>query len=130
MIDSGLDKTLPRVSACESGYPNATRRKMKIANRMRRLHRRNHAEFREARYICRIDNLRMLDAPARVCNFALRLRHGFERLLIFIEHESIRRGHQSRAFRPECPFAKPRASIGRNSSSLIVMNPDVSGLSE
>jgi hypothetical protein len=63
---------------------------MQIANRMRRLHRRNHTKLCKAREIHWINNLRVLDSPAWVCDFALSLRHCFEGFLIFVQRESVR----------------------------------------
>ena len=38
---------------------------------------------------CWIDNLRVLDSPARFANFSLVRRHGFERLFVKIENQSV-----------------------------------------
>ena len=56
---------------------------------MRWLHRRNDAELGEARNVGRIDNLRVLDAPARLADFPLVRRDGFECLFVKIENHAV-----------------------------------------
>ena len=57
---------------------------------MRRLHRRDHAEFAEPRQVGRIDNLRVFDAPAGFANFSLAGRHRVKGLLVKIEDHAVR----------------------------------------
>src|SRR5882672_12096839 len=66
-----LNETVPRIGALQSLDAQARRREMQIADGMRRLHRRDDAEFFEAGNIERIHNLRVLNAPARICNLSL-----------------------------------------------------------
>src|SRR5205807_6554800 len=68
---AGFQKAVPGVGAVQSLHAEPARREMKIANRVRRLHRGNDAELREARNVSWIDDLRMLDAPTRFRNLAL-----------------------------------------------------------
>src|SRR6185503_4056425 len=48
-----LDKTFPRIRASQTIDAESTRREEKIANRMRRLHRRNDSELRKTRNVSR-----------------------------------------------------------------------------
>src|SRR5437870_6695000 len=63
---------------------------MKIANRMRSLHRRDDAELRKARDVLGVYDLRMLVAPTRLGDLSLLLRHRVQSLLVFIKDKSIR----------------------------------------
>ncbi len=63
---------------------------MQIADRVRRLHGRNHAELRESRNVHGADDLRVLDSPARLANLALFGRHRLHRFFVPIENRSIR----------------------------------------
>src|SRR2546430_12774576 len=56
---------------------------------MRRLHRGNDSQFREARNINWVDDLRVLVAPAWLGNLPLRFRDRVQSLLVFIEDEAI-----------------------------------------
>src|SRR5207237_9436960 len=51
---------------------------------------RNHAKLGEPRNIRRIENLRVLDAPTRLANFALVKRNSFECILVKIENCAVR----------------------------------------
>src|SRR5438067_2564663 len=62
---------------------------MQIANRMRRLHRRDDAKFLKAGNVERINDLRVFDAPARLGNLSLIRRHSAQRLLVLIKYEAI-----------------------------------------
>src|SRR6266404_1346366 len=57
---------------------------------MRRLHRRNYAEFGKPREVGEIDNLRVLNPPPGLPNFSLLGWNGFERLFIEIEDHPVR----------------------------------------
>src|SRR3982074_504680 len=86
---AGLNETVPRIGAFQTLDPQACGREMQIADRVRRLHRRNDAEFFEARNVERIYDLSVLNAPARIGDLALIRRHGFQRFLILVENEAI-----------------------------------------
>src|SRR6185369_15938988 len=66
-----FDKALPRVSPFEPFHTETTRCEVQIADRVRRLHRRNHTELRESWDIDEADDLSVLDSPARLANLAL-----------------------------------------------------------
>jgi hypothetical protein len=53
------------------------------------LHGRNDAKFGKARNVSRIDNLRVLVAPAWIGNLSLRRRHRIQSLLVLIENKAI-----------------------------------------
>src|SRR6266487_2072401 len=63
---------------------------MQIANRMRSLHRRDDAEFRETRNVRWVYDLRMLVAPTWLSDLSLLLRHSLQSFLVFIHDKSIR----------------------------------------
>jgi hypothetical protein len=46
-------------------------------------------KFREPGDIGCIDNLRVLDSPAGIADFSFVRRHGFERLFVKIENQSV-----------------------------------------
>ena len=81
---------MPRVCAGESIHSKPFRREKQIADRVGRLHRRNHTELGEARNVRRIDNLRVLNSPARFFDFSLIRRHRFECGFVKIENLSVR----------------------------------------
>ena len=54
------------------------------------MHRRDDAEFGEAREVLRAQNLRVLDAPAGLADFSLIRRHGLQRVFVKIEDRAIR----------------------------------------
>src|SRR5258706_4107307 len=62
---------------------------MQIADRVRRLHGRNDAQLLEPGNVERIHDLRVLDAPARICDLALIRRDSFQSLLVLVENEAI-----------------------------------------
>src|SRR2546423_10007700 len=70
-----LQKALPRVRAFQPLDADAARREVQVADGMRRLHRRNDAEAGKSRNVRGGNDLRMLDAPARLADFALAGRH-------------------------------------------------------
>src|SRR5882724_2088382 len=86
---AGLNKTVPRIRARQTFDPQTRGRKMQIADRMRSLHRRNDSQLLEPRNVQWIHNLRMLDAPARIGNLALRRRNGFQSFLVLVENKAI-----------------------------------------
>src|SRR2546430_404331 len=61
---TGFYQTLPGVSPGKSLHSEAAWREKEIADCVRRLHRRNHAELGEPRKVGEIENLRVLDSPA------------------------------------------------------------------
>ena len=80
---------LPGIGAGQPRRPEPLRRKIQITDRMRRLHRGDDPQFREARDVRGVEHLRMLDAPARLGHRPLGRRHCRQRLLIEIEHQPV-----------------------------------------
>ena len=72
MIAPVLIKLCPGIRAGETFEAESLRREEEIADRVRRLHRWNNAELREARDVLRAENLRVLDAPARLALLCIR----------------------------------------------------------
>src|SRR4029077_2118094 len=86
---AALDEALPRIRADETIHSKSSRGEKQIADRMGWLHGGDHTKFSEPGNIVWIDNLRVLDAPARFANSPFVGRHGFERLLVKIENQSV-----------------------------------------
>src|ERR1700719_1080010 len=68
---AGFQKRLPRIGSAKAIEAEPRRRKKQITDRVRRLHRRDHAQFGEARNIGWIENLGVFYAPAWLAHFAL-----------------------------------------------------------
>src|SRR6185503_11368578 len=85
-----LDETFPRIRTGETIDAEAAWGKKQIANRVRRLHRRNDSELRKARNVGWVDNLRVLDAPTWISNLSFRHWHSLERRLVLVEYKTIR----------------------------------------
>src|SRR4051794_30524120 len=68
--DARLDETLPRIRTFQTRNAETARREEEIANRVRRLHRWNDSKLRETRNVSRVNDLRVLDAPARLRDFS------------------------------------------------------------
>src|SRR6267143_3687029 len=66
-----LNKTVPRIGAFQALDSQTCGREMQIADRVRRLHRRNDSQLLETGNVERIHNLRVLNAPARIGDLAL-----------------------------------------------------------
>src|SRR5690606_41372592 len=64
--DSGIQQAAPGIGAGETALAEARGREMQVADGMAELHGRNDAEASEARNVFRREDLRVLDAPARL----------------------------------------------------------------
>src|SRR5215213_3111117 len=86
---SGLQQTLPCIRAFETTQAQSARRKEEIADGVRGLHGRDDTEACEARDVRGVENLRVLDAPARLADLSLRGRHGSESLFVEVKGNAI-----------------------------------------
>src|SRR5207244_4031960 len=85
---------LPRSFSWNAAYarplgPQAARRKVEIADRVRRLHRGNDSELRESRNVAGTQDLRVLDAPTRCSDRPPLYGHAVECLLVEVQHDAI-----------------------------------------
>ncbi len=99
----------PGVGAADALRPETRRREQHVADRVRGLHRRDHAELREARDVGVREDLCMLDAEARVRDGPLARRDRGERLSRTGRARRDCRGRRSRASRPGSRAAAPRS---------------------
>ena len=88
---------------------------------MRELHRRRHAERREARQILRREQLRVLDPLAQAERAPRVARRARTR-----RAPRGSRGRRSRAPRPGTPPRPPRRTIAASSSPLVICTPEPS----
>ncbi len=84
-----IEELPPGVGAADARGPQPCRREQHVADRVRGLHRGDHAELREARDVGVRDDLRMFDAESRIGNGALRGRHRGERFLVLVERDAV-----------------------------------------
>src|SRR4030095_6554628 len=103
--NSRLDEAFPRISTTKTLDAQTTWCEEEIANRMRRLHRRNNPKLYKPRDVCRVNNLSVLNSPSGIGNLAFGTRYSGECSFVFIKNVAIRFVSDRMSFNLN-PFAK------------------------
>ena len=84
-----VEELAPGVGAADARGSQPCRREQHVADRVRGLHRGDHAELRKARDVGVCDDLGMLDPEARVGDGTLGSRDRGERFLVLVERNAV-----------------------------------------
>jgi hypothetical protein len=86
---SRIEQRVPRIGTSETVGTKPAGSEKQVTDGVRRLHRGDDTQVREARNVSRTQYLRMLDTPARPRNRALADGNGCKRPFVQVEHDAI-----------------------------------------